>query len=73
MLRFFSRRGRPRRDQKAAAAEQRYAHLRSHERERAAAASKGAVPRTRPDKNLLQCKVILLDGTDLSLDIPVRI
>jgi len=64
MLRFFSRRGRPRGDQKAAA-EARYAHLRSDQL-RQRQQQRGAA------KHVIACKVILLDGSDLSIDIPVR-
>eukprot|EP00095_Tigriopus_kingsejongensis_P010206 snap_masked-scaffold704_size109063-processed-gene-0.4 protein:Tk10206 transcript:snap_masked-scaffold704_size109063-processed-gene-0.4-mRNA-1 annotation:"band -like protein 5" len=59
MLRFFSRRHKPRRDQKAGAAEH-YGPLRPNSTDRD--------PRKR-DKNIIPCKVILLDGSDLSIDV----
>lgn len=68
MLRFFSRRHKPRRDQKAGAAEQ-YGYLRaSGDRDHPASRREAARKR---NKNLLECKIILLDGSDITVDLQV--
>ena len=84
MLRFFSKRHKPRRDQKAGALE-RYGNLRAAGAEggppppggRASAAAAGP-PSSRErermrklNKNNLECRVILLDGADLPITITV--
>jgi hypothetical protein len=76
MLRFFSRRHKPRRDQKAGALE-RYGNLREGPPPPGgnAAGYRDRDPRDadkrKKDKNLLPCRVILLDGADLPIDIQV--
>lgn len=61
MLRFFSRR-KPR-----GRADQKGYYQQQLEKEKA---SEG--PRRKANKNLLPCRIILLDGADLSIDISVR-
>ena len=67
MLRFFSRRGKPRGAQKAAAHERhlaKYASLRRGD-------SASAAEERKRNKHVLACKVILLDGEHLDVDISV--
>ena len=62
MLRFFSRRKpRGRADQKG------YYQQQQLEKEKANQGLK-----KKPNKNVLPCRIILLDGADLSIDISVR-
>ncbi len=61
MLRFFSRRKpRGRADQK------------SYYQQQQATEKAKQDPRRKPNKNVLPCRIILLDGADLSIDISVR-
>ena len=72
MLRFFSRRGKPRGAQKAAAHERhaaKYASLRRGDSSGVGVPS-SAEERKR-SKHLISCKVILLDGEHLDVDISV--
>lgn len=63
MLRFFSRRKpRGRADQKGY-----YQHQQQLEREKALRENGGG--KRKPNKNVLPCRIILLDGADLSIDI----
>jgi hypothetical protein len=60
MLRFFSRRKpRGRADQKGYYQQQQLQE-------------KAANEQKKPNKNVLPCRIILLDGADLSIDISVR-
>ena len=61
MLRFFSRRHKPRRDQKQGAWDHRD---QTHKL--------GPKEQKKRDKNIIPCRVILLDGTDLAVEIQVR-
>ena len=71
MLRFFSRRHKPRRDQKAGAAEQ-YGYLRSSgDRDPSSRRGGDAAAARKRNKNLLECKIILLDGSDITVDLQV--
>ena len=83
MLRFFSKRHKPRRDQKAGALE-RYGNLRAAGAEggppppgrasKAATGPSSSKERERmrkANKNSLECRVILLDGADLPITIMV--
>ena len=83
MLRFFSKRHKPRRDQKAGALE-RYGNLRAAGAEggppppgRAATAATGPLSSKERErmrklnKHNLECRVILLDGADLPVTITV--
>ena len=68
MLRFFSRRKpRGRADQKGY-----YQHQQQLEREKALREN-GAGGKRKYDKNKLPCRIILLDGADLSIDIHVSL
>ena len=67
MLRFFSRRKpRGRADQKGY-----YQHQQQLEREKALRENGGG--KRKPNKNVLPCRIILLDGADLSIDISVSL
>jgi hypothetical protein len=67
MLRFFSRRKpRGRADQKGY-----YQHQQQLEREKALRENVGG--KRKPNKNVLPCRIILLDGADLSIDISVSL
>ena len=84
MLRFFSKRHKPRRDQKAGALE-RYGNLRAAADGgppppgRATGASASARPTSSKErerlrklnKNSIECRVILLDGADISVSMTV--
>ena len=83
MLRFFSKRHKPRRDQKAGALE-RYGNLRAAGAEggppppgRSSTAATGPLSSRERErlrklsKNSLECRVILLDGADLPVTIMV--
>ena len=84
MLRFFSKRHKPRRDQKAGALE-RYGNLRAAADGgppppgRATGASASARPTSSKErerlrklnKNSIECRVILLDGADISVSMMV--
>ena len=74
MLRFFSRRHKPRRDQKQGAWD--------HRNQQGGAGygatygggdtKLGAKEQKKRDKNIVPCRVILLDGSDLAVEIQVR-
>jgi hypothetical protein len=46
---------------------------RNGQQQKSTTQSKFGATRLIPNKNLVQCRVILLDGTDLSVDLTVRI
>lgn len=71
MLRFFSKRHKPRRDQKAGAWERHENNYGRGDNSRPDNGYGGGARRKKP-KNRLPCRVILLDGADLSIDIEVR-
>ena len=74
MLRFFSRRGRPRRDQKAAAEQRYYANLRhSDGPDHGGGRGRSTSNRRSVDKRSLACQVILLDGSVIPIEIQVRL
>lgn len=72
MLRFFSRRHKPRRDQKQGAWDHRNHGVPSASSAVGANGAKlGPKEQKKRDKNIIPCRVILLDGTDLAVEIQV--
>lgn len=65
MLKFFSRR-----KPKGPRVEQPDYRTKDGEGYGSRSGSKGG-QKYRPNKNVIACRIILLDGTDLSLDLPV--
>ena len=73
MLRFLSRRHKPRREQKAAAAEHRKADPYDRAVKGGGSGSHhGSHVSRRPNKNAIMCSIMLLDGSDLNLEVSVR-